>query len=507
MITLDAVARENARSGPQMTASICRGDVVSYAALQERVTRLAHVLAARGVSRGDRIVWCAHNCHRWTEALLASANVGAVLCTLNWRLRIDEVAAQLVELEPSVILHDETGEAAAGLGEIAPAAVLIAIDGQEADGYEALLADSVEIARAPAGAVDDPLLLLYVPTPDGGNAGSMLTHANLMATATLMTQAQSIDSSTVNLASAPLFHIAGLFTLLPTLVMRGTNVYIERPQAREMCAAIHEHRCTRGFVLAPTVQEMVALNADGRYDLGSFQSSLPVPAWRAMVAEDLSPWGRRTGGFGQTETGMVVLAAYGEDGASSTSGRAVPGTEVSIVDPDGAELPADAVGEIVVRGASVHAGYWKRPELNAVRFRGGWWHTNDLGTRRADGSLVFVAPMGRLLKSGAENIYASEVEQCLRDHPAIAEAAVIGVPDPVWVQSVKAIVVPHPDAVAPSAEEIVEHCRQRIASYKKPRFVEVRVQPLPRDHGAIDYPALDREYGGGGYPGHGTRSI
>jgi long-chain acyl-CoA synthetase len=148
------------------------------------------------------------------------------------------------------------------------------------------------------------------------------------------------------------------------------------------------------------------------------------------------------------------------------------------------------------------AGYWNRDEVNARRSRGGWWHTGDLGRRESDGSLSFVGPKTRMVKSGKENIYPVEVERCLREHPAIADVAVLGVPDPVWEQSVKAVVV-LAGAATLSEDEVVAHCRERIASYKKPRHV-VFAADLPRKDGRVDRDELDRLYDGGGYPGVGA---
>jgi long-chain acyl-CoA synthetase len=146
-------------------------------------------------------------------------------------------------------------------------------------------------------------------------------------------------------------------------------------------------------------------------------------------------------------------------------------------------------------------GYFNRPELNAARQAGGWHHTNDLGRIEPDGSLTFIGPKTRLIKSAAENIYPTEVEGCLRAHPAVADAAVIGVPDATWGQNVMAVVVLREGEKA-SAEEIIDHCRERIASYKKPKGVEF-VDAIPRQGFAVDYDALDERFGGGGYPGTG----
>jgi long-chain acyl-CoA synthetase len=178
--------------------------------------------------------------------------------------------------------------------------------------------------------------------------------------------------------------------------------------------------------------------------------------------------------------------------------------QIRIVDEDGVEVPDGETGEIVVRGPTVMNGYWNRPEENERRRRGGWHHTNDVGRREADGTISFVGPKTRMIKSAAENIYPAEVEGCIATHPAVAECAIIGVPDPQWTQSVKAVVVVA-DGATVTAEQIVEHCRSRIASYKKPRTVEF-VEKLPREGWAVDYDALDERFGGGGYPGGRNRS-
>jgi len=251
-----------------------------------------------------------------------------------------------------------------------------------------------------------------------------------------------------------------------------------------------------------TCHELAELNRDGRYDLHCLRSASVCPEWDAMVT--VIPE-RSLFGYGQTEVmGPVTWSYYGWGHNLGRNGRTAPNAQLRILDDAGVELPAGEVGEICVRGPTVMHGYWRRPELNAQRQRDGWHRTNDLGRREADGSLSFIGPKVQMIKSGAENIYPAEVEGCLKQHPAVADCAVIGVPDAEWVQSVKAIVVLEP-GVQPDAAALVEHCRQRIASYKKPRFVEF-VASLPRNAGgAVDYKALDAAFGGGGYPGGDTR--
>ncbi len=220
-----------------------------------------------------------------------------------------------------------------------------------------------------------------------------------------------------------------------------------------------------------------------------------------MITPDDSPWGRHPGGYGQTE--VMGLVSFGALGPSTGShGRPAPFLRIGILDPEGHEVEQGETGEICVRGPTVMNGYFNRPEQNAERRAGGWHHTNDLGRIEPDGSLTFIGPKSRLIKSAAENIYPTEVEGCLKTHPGVADAAVIGVPDRTWGQNVVAVVVLAEGAEA-SADEIIEHCRSHIASYKKPKAVEF-VDSLPRQGFMVDYDALDETFGGGGYPGTGA---
>jgi long-chain acyl-CoA synthetase len=251
-----------------------------------------------------------------------------------------------------------------------------------------------------------------------------------------------------------------------------------------------------------TCQELAEMNRDRRLDFGCLRSVSVCPEWDAMVT--VVP-ARSLFGYGQTELmGPVAWSYYGWGDSIGRNGRTGPVAQLRILDDAGRELAPGEVGEICVRGPTVMHGYWRRPELNAQRQRDGWHRTNDLGRREPDGSLSFIGPKVQMIKSGAENIYPAEVEGCLRLHADVADCGVIGVPDAQWVQSVKAVVVLKPGALA-SAEALIEHCRARIASYKKPRFVEF-VEALPRAaSGALDYKALDAAHGGGGYPGGETR--
>ncbi len=509
-LTLGDVLREHRRSRPQQTAVVCGEHRATYPELDQRVNRLANALLAAGVEPGDLVLWLGQNCHRVLECLLGCAKVGAVFVPANWRQSADELVTLLDDVQPKVVIwqEEEIGASTAAaraqwdgtarwLQHDAPAG--------RADTYEAFLAGAA--AEDPDRPVDptSPVIGLYTAAFGGRPNGAQLSHDAVLSQALMVAMVQRITEDTVYLNSGPMFHMATLMTTFATFGLGGNNVMTRRVDAEELCRLIEAERCNYGFVMGPTATDIMKVNADGRYDLSSLRTFGGSPAWNAMVRVDDSPWGVHPAGYGQTEaTGMLTFNALGI-GSAGGSGRPSPWVRVRIVDPDGDEVPDGETGEIVARGRVITNGYHDRAALNAERIRDGWWHTNDLGRREADGSLTFVAPLTRIVKSAAENIYPAEVEGCLNRHRGVKESAIIGVPDPKWTQRVLAVVVraDGPDGEAVTADILVEHCRSLIASYKKPSVVEF-VDQLPRQGWAIDYDALDERFGGGGYPGLGT---
>jgi long-chain acyl-CoA synthetase len=332
----------------------------------------------------------------------------------------------------------------------------------------------------------------------------MLSHTACIAQGIVYGGVTGTTADDVYLNSGPMFHLGTLMHTLATFVAGGTNVFVPRVDADLLCRTIEAERCTGAFLVGPMFEGILEVNAGGAYDLSSLRSAPGRAEWDAMVSPDTSAWAAHPGGYGQTEAvGMMTFNCLGL-GAQGTHGRPSPLVEIRIVDDDDRDVATGEVGEIAARGCTMMNGYWNRPEENAFRQRGGWHHTNDLGRREADGSLSFIGPKTRMLKSAAENIYPAEVEGCIARHPGVAECAVIGIPDPKWVQSVKAIVVVR-EGHTVTADDVIEHCRANIASYKKPRYVEF-VDALPRNGFFVDYDALDERFGGGNYPGGRTRS-
>ena len=494
-LSLSDVLAEHARSRPQVTA-VVDGDVrLTYPELDARVARLADALHARGVLPGSRILWLGQNSHAVLELLLAASRLGAVLCPANWRQSADELRFVLADLTPAVVVW-EPSDAIDALRDSGTAGTAWVGAGGE---YEDLVAGG-SARDFPPVADTEPTLALYTAAFSGRPAAALLSSAALLAHSTCLLVVRRMEPGFTFLNNGPLFHVGTMMFCLATFQIGGTNVFTPAFDAEEVCRLIDAERVTQAFLFGQMIDAVAAANAGGTYDLSSLRFVSHSAAWDAMITVDDSPWCRsKMGGYGQTEVGGMLTFLGLAPGAAGFAGRPSPLVQVRILDPEGGEVPAGEVGEICARGKTLFSGYFARPELNADKSAQGWHHTGDLGRREPDGTITFIGPRLRMLKSGAENVYPAEVERALKTHPAVADAAVIGVPDPVWHQAVKAVVVLAPGAGA-TAADLTAHVREHLAAYKKPRHVAF-VDAIPKRGFTPDYNALDAAHGGGNYPG------
>jgi long-chain acyl-CoA synthetase len=492
--------REQRRSRPQQIALV-DGDVrLTYPELDARVNQLAHVLRALGVEQGSRLLWLGQNSFRVMEALLAAAKIGAVLCPANWRMTAPEIVRTLADFTPTVVFWQESE-----VGDIVRAARAesdvsthwLQHDGEGPESYEGLIKAAPDTDEDAEVNADLPWLAIYTAAFDGQPNAALLSHTTLLLQSMLSMQGQQVDENSAYLVSGPMFHVGVLMGTLAAFMAGGRCVFVPRPDAQTMIELIQSERITHAFLAGPTVEQMRVLNKDGRYDVSSMFPTPDMRDWKMpLVMPATAPLMRSPGAYGQTEiSGMSILAWLGGSGA----GRPAPFIQVRLVDGEGNDVAPETPGEIVVRGPLVMCGYHNRESENTRRTLQGWHRTNDLGLRKPDGSIVFVGPKTTMIKSGIENIYPAEVEGCLRSHPAVQDVCVIGVPDATWDQNVKAVVVVRAGVEA-QPEMLIEHCRARIASYKKPKTV-VFVEALPRNSaGGIDREAVDAAHGGGNYP-------
>jgi acyl-CoA synthetase (AMP-forming)/AMP-acid ligase II len=498
---LSDVLDQHATARPRGVVTVCGNVRLTWEQTHSRCEAMAADLLEAGVGRGNRVLWWGQNCHRLLETLFAAARIGAVVCVANWRQTASELAFVLADCAPKAVIwqEQEIGDTARVVRADGGArdATWIQLDGASPDSFESRL--SLRARRDGDGAgdpgdADDPVLMLYTAAFDGRANGALLPHRALLAQSMTLRLLERLDEATVYLNSGPMFHIGGLRRTIAVAHAGGRNVFCRRVDALQLCELIDRERCTRAFLQAPTMAQMVTANSDRRYDLSSLRSGPGPDGWAEIVTVLDDPV--VASGYGQTEVAGVVTFRYPD--LPGVGARPGPLAKVEVHALDGTAVGPGEIGEIVVRGPMVMTGYHDREELNEHRSRGGWHHTNDLGRLETDGSITFVAPLQRIIKSAAENIYPTEVEAALGRHPSVEDAAVLGVPDDVWGQRVKAVVVARHDV---SGEELRAFCRTQVAGYKCPRLFEF-VTSLPRNGSGVDRDRLDAAYGGGGYPGN-----
>ncbi len=457
-----------------------------------RVARVAAGLRALGVQPGDRVAIWALNSDRYVELYYALPWVGAVAVPINTRLAPAEVREILEDSESETLVIDEMSAPLIGAtlgGELTPR-LISAGDGPPPDGavtYEQL-AESEPIEDVGRGG-EDLYGIFYTGGTTGRSKGVMLSHRNIIANqANVASVIDQVDP--VYLHAAPMFHLADLGSTFHITSVAGTHAVIPRFDPADTLRAIAEYRVT-GTMLVPTMITMLLQFPDlDRHDLSSLQfvtyGASPMPPAVMKRAFEVFPGIQFMQGYGMTE--LSPLATFLEakyhvtdgpfSGKLTSAGRAAGTAEVAVVDEHDRPVPTGTIGEIAVRGPMVMQGYWKQPELTARSIRNGWMHTGDAGYLDADGFLFIVDRVKDMIISGGENIYSVEVEAALYGHPAVAMAAVFGIPSERWGESVHAVVVLKPGQ-AVSEDALLDFCQSRIARYKCPRRIVFQQEPLP----------------------------
>lgn len=489
--TLGDVVRENARSLPTTEALVCGDARVTFRDLEGAVNRTAAVLIELGVGPGDRVAWVGPSCHRTIEALFACAKAAAIFAPLNWRQSDDELTWTLGAVAPKVVLlWPEFGPSSDVIVSGAPDATVVLVDHDYDERVAQASSDDVSCDE------DDelPVLELFTAAFSGRPRGALLTHRGIvLQDVVFMATGQVQGYGEVYLASGPMFHIGVLLKLFANLHFGGKSVILAKVDAEDVCRAVSAERCTSAFLFTPTIGEVVVVARGGKYDLSSLHTVPGRPPvdvadeWYSMTS-CVPPTKAGVIGYGQTETlGMVTFEDL-PPGGVGIFGRPSPLVALRVFDEDGNEVPDGEVGELAVRGPQLMARYHDETEAES----GPWHRTHDLGRRELDGTVSFLGPKLDLIKTGMENVYPAEVEGVLRTHPSIKDACVIGIPDAVWGESVRAVVEPV-EGVEIDEAEVIAYVRSRIASYKKPKSV-ISVPALPRTGQFVDRDEVKRAW-------------
>jgi long-chain acyl-CoA synthetase len=485
MYVLGDVPKKGATLFPEKTALVFEGRQISYRQMDERVNRFANALMALGFKKGTRLAILSENTHKYMEVYFAAAKAGMSVTPLNFRLSDSELVHIVNNSEASLYLagagYEKRSQALNdGLKNIK---TWIALDAPSKGylHYEDLIKDASAVEPRVTVDEDDLMILMYTGGTTGLPKGVMLSHRNILTAMYGLIIAYSLTRHDIECFILPLFHIS-LWPVLSVLMVGGSVAIVRRPDLQNMLKVIQEEKCTH-IVLVPTLLIWILdlPNLD-EFDLSSLRAityaGSPMPP--EVLKRCMEKFGNIFGqGYGLTEAAPIATALFPEDhafegpraGLLKSVGKEGATVEVRVVDENDRPVKPGQVGEITARGKNIMQGYWKNPQLTAKTLRGGWLHTGDLGTIDDEGYIYLVDRKADMIVTGGENVYPKETEEILYEHPAVKECAVVSAPDKKWGERVQAVVVLNTDQ-AISEVELINHCKEKLASYKCPKQIE-----------------------------------
>ncbi|MGY8665229.1 fatty acid--CoA ligase [Bradyrhizobium sp. UFLA05-109] len=494
---LAEMVRERAKSRGNATAYEFEGRLTSFAEFDVKTNKVANALLAMGVKHGDRIAYLGKNSDIYFELLMGAMKAGVVMAPVNWRLAGPEVAFIVEDCKaPVLFVGPEFITLVRQIGDKLPnVRSVITTEGGALEWPDFTAWRDAQEGNDPNVPINakDIAIQLYTSGTTGKPKGAMLSHANFLNLVQSGTEAEKPEwnrwtTDDVSLVAMPIFHIGGSGWGVVGLYHGARGVIAREFDPTKVLDFFEQSGITKLFMVPAAMQFVVRQPRAKTVDFSRLKYMLygasPIPA--ALLRECIEVF--KCGFvqmYGMTETTGTIVALPPEDHIEGlermrSAGKALPGVEIAILDADGKPLPPRQVGEIATRSGSNMAGYWNLPEATAATLRAdGWLRTGDAGYLDEDGYLYIHDRIKDMIISGGENIYPAEVESALCDHPDVAEAAVIGVPDDKWGEAVKAIVVMKPGKEA-EATDIINFIRERIAGFKTPKSVEF-VPALPRN--------------------------
>ncbi len=482
---------ETAKASPTRPVAVYDGQPLTYRELDALSDRLAAALRAAGIRPSDPVALQLPNIPQFLIAYFGILKAGGVVVPLNVLLKAPEVAFHLGDCAAKMLITwegvlDDAAKGAAAAGVSTIYAVGHAEDADRALPFERLLAAPGEGFRLAPREATDTAVVIYTSGTTGRPKGAQLTHIQLYMNADIPGRLFDVQPDDIVITVLPLFHVFGLSSIVNVCVRFGcTMSLIPRFDPRAVLGAIQRDRAT---ILEGVPAMFIALLSCpdlDQYDVSSLR--IAISGGASIPAPVLDAFEKRFGvlileGYGLTETASTTTFNISATERRVYSvGKPIWGTQTEVWDDRGHALPPgqDHIGEVVTRGLHVMKGYLNSPEATAAAFAGGWFHTGDLGYFDEDGFLFIVGRIKELIIRGGYNVYPAEIEDVLHGHPAVAEAAVIGIPDDRLGEEVMAVVALRPGAEL-TGPELIAYCKERIAAYKYPRVIEFR-DALPRN--------------------------
>ncbi|MFZ5584472.1 MAG: class I adenylate-forming enzyme family protein [Thermodesulfobacteriota bacterium] len=489
-MNVGALLANTAGKFPDHIAVVSEQGRRSFAQLDQRSDRLAGAMLAAGLRRGDRVAILFFNSLWFVETYFATVKAGLVATPINFRLVAPEVAYILNDSGARALFHGPEFNAVAGQvrGDCPALELLVRPGGGDgARDYEDFLARGRELAP-PAGLDEsDQCQLMYTSGTTGRPKGAVISHGNVLWNLMNTILGREDQPGKVAVVVGPLYHTAALNNHLTIqIALGGTSVLVGRFEPEELLAIIERERVNL-ISGSPAFYHLLMQHPRAwDFDRSSItKCTAGADKLSAETKRQLREFFPSIEGvydvYGCTEASpcITILTAKQSLTKHGSVGRALPFLQARVVDELDRPLGPGQVGELVCKGPNVMRGYHNQPQATGEAIRDGWLHTGDLAYMDEEGFFYIVDRKKDMIVSGGENIYPREIEEVLYTHPAIADAAVVGAPDPLWGESVKAVVALKPGATL-DEQAVVEFCKQRLASYKKPRQV-VFVEALPRN--------------------------
>lgn len=488
--TFATILRELAVRTPDAPALTCEDESWTFGAFDAITSQSARALLGAGIQPGDRVGILARNCADFYALIFACSKMGAIVVGINWRLSPLEIEAIVADAKPAIMFVGTQGEDSL-LSETARATPsLRQVIGLGA-GFSAWRATAPASDPGHVGAPDDVAMILYTSGTTGLPKGAMLTNRGMAYTQRLG-QGWGMGPDSVNLVAMPLFHIGGSGYGTSTFLVGGHTILMREVNLPLIVETMERHRVTHAFFVPTVLQGLLDVPGIEKADLSHFRLLMygASPIGEALLRRALAILGCGfMQAYGMTETSGTIVTLDPEehqlDGTRPdrlrSCGKALPFADIRIIDPmTQDECAAGSVGEIWVRSEMVMKGYWDNPRATAETIlTGGWLRTGDAAYRDDDGYIYLFDRFKDMIISGGENIYPAEIENALLFHPAVSEAAVIGVPHERWGETPRAIIVPKPGQEA-TQDDILAFVRTRLARYKCPTSI-IFVQSLPRN--------------------------
>lgn len=480
---------ESATRYPDKVAIIFEGRSWTYRQLNSRVNRLAGVLLSMGLKKNDKVAILAKNGNEYLESYYALAKLGIWMIPINYRLQPPEIAVRLTHSDArAIILGPEYVEKFMGLNpEVKKTfADRILVLGDPAPpgmhSYEGFLKNGSEAEPQISIEPEDPLYIGYTAGTTGLSKGAIISNRAIVSGFGYKIMDYHFTQDDITLNPGPFWHSAPRDVASLHLYLGGTTVVMREFHAEEFLSSVEKYRVTNGFLVPTMFKMLIDLPGNERYNTSSLRlfisggAPLPLQLKEACIKR-FGPILHEC--YAATETRVITSISPGEMGRKIRSvGRPIRDVKIRILDEDGKDVPSGKVGEIYVHGPSLFSGYYKDDKKTQESYRNGWFTLGDMGRFDEEGYLYIVDRKQDMVISGGENIYPSEVEEVLRAHPKVDEAAVIGVPDEKWGEVLKAFVVLKRGETATEGE-ILFFCATRLADYLKPKTIEF-VPELPR---------------------------